>query len=203
MTLARPSILITDDDPLARETFRDIFEPAGFKTLLAESGEEAIDIVKDQDVHLALMDMHLPKLSGLETIHIVRQIKGVIPMILISGRQRRQGNLLRKVPVGTRFLRSGKACQQERGYLRRHARAREVLLNRKAGDASRRPHASGPPPSVLCSASWFSAALGLGPFAGPRARGHDIPNAQVDRSTQVIVEPGRLSIAYEVSLSGT
>ena len=95
MTLDRPySILITDDDPAARETLRDIFEPVGFRTLLAESGEEAIDIVKDQDVHLALMDMHLPRLSGLETMTLVRQIKGVLPMILISAEQ--DDNLLRK-----------------------------------------------------------------------------------------------------------
>jgi CheY-like chemotaxis protein len=78
------SLLITDDDPSARETLRDIFEPAGYRTLLAQSGEEAIDIVKRQDVHLALMDMHLPKLTGLETMEIVRQIKGLLPTILIS-----------------------------------------------------------------------------------------------------------------------
>ncbi len=95
MTLDRPySILITDDDPAARETLRNIFEPVGFRTLLAESGEEAIDIVKDQDVHLALMDMHLPRLSGLETMTLVRQIKGLLPMILISAEQ--DDNLLRK-----------------------------------------------------------------------------------------------------------
>jgi CheY-like chemotaxis protein len=93
-SLDRPSILITDDDPIARETLRDIFEPAGYRTLLAESGEEAIDIVKDQDVHLALMDMNLPKLSGLETIYIVRQIKGGLPMILITAEQ--DDNLFRK-----------------------------------------------------------------------------------------------------------
>jgi len=94
MTLDRPSILVTDDDPVARETLREIFEPQGFRTLLAESGEEAIDIVRGQDVHLALMDMNLPKLTGLETIHIVRQIKGVIPMILITAQS--DDNLLRK-----------------------------------------------------------------------------------------------------------
>lgn len=94
MTLDRPSILVTDDDPVARETLREIFEPQGFNTLLAESGEEAIDIVNNQDVHLALMDMHLPKLTGLETINIVRQIKGVIPMILITAES--DDNLLRK-----------------------------------------------------------------------------------------------------------
>jgi CheY-like chemotaxis protein len=88
------SILITDDDRSARETLREIFEPEGYRTLLAESGEEAIDIVKGEDVHLALMDMHLPRLTGLETMQIVHQIKGVLPMILISAEQ--DDNLLRK-----------------------------------------------------------------------------------------------------------
>lgn len=102
MTLDRPSILITDDDPVARETFRDIFEPEGYNTVLAESGEEAIDIVnKGQDVHLALMDMHLPRLTGLETITILRQIRGVIPMILISAES--DDNLLRKALSANAF----------------------------------------------------------------------------------------------------
>jgi CheY-like chemotaxis protein len=88
------SLLITDDDPAARETLREVFEPQGYRTYLAESGEEAIDIVKDHEVHLALMDMHLPRMSGLETIAIFRQIKGVIPAILISAD--RDENLLRR-----------------------------------------------------------------------------------------------------------
>ncbi len=95
MTSCQPySILITDDDPVARESLRDIFEPRGYRTFLAESGEEAIDIVQGHEVHLALMDFHLPKLTGLETIAIVRQIRGVLPTILISGD--RDENLLRR-----------------------------------------------------------------------------------------------------------
>jgi CheY-like chemotaxis protein len=95
MTSCSPySILITDDDPAAREALREIFEPRGYRTFLAESGEEAIDIVQGHEVHLALMDFHLPRLSGLETIAIVRQIKGGIPTILISGD--RDENLLRR-----------------------------------------------------------------------------------------------------------
>ena len=88
MTLERPySILVTDDDPAMRETCRETFAPVGFTTFLAGSGEEAIDIVHRNEVHLALMDMHLPKLSGLETMAIVRQIKGMFPMILVSADQ--------------------------------------------------------------------------------------------------------------------
>ncbi|MBX6312314.1 MAG: response regulator [Isosphaeraceae bacterium] len=95
MTTDRPySLLITDDDPAARETLRDIFEPEGYRTLLAESGEEAIDIAQRQDVHLALMDMHLPRLTGLETVEILRQIKGLVPTILLSAD--RDDSLLRQ-----------------------------------------------------------------------------------------------------------
>jgi CheY-like chemotaxis protein len=101
MTLERPSILITDDDDAARETLRDIFEPAGYRTFLAKSGEEAIDIVLEEEVHLALMDLHLPKLSGLETMSLVRQIKGVLPMILITAE--RDENLLRKALSANAF----------------------------------------------------------------------------------------------------
>jgi CheY-like chemotaxis protein len=101
MTLERPSILITDDDATARETLREIFEPAGYRTFLARSGEEAIDIVLEEDVHLALMDLHLPKLSGLETMSLVRQIKGVLPMILITAE--RDENLLRKALSANAF----------------------------------------------------------------------------------------------------
>jgi CheY-like chemotaxis protein len=101
MTLERPSILITDDDRSARETLREIFEPVGYRTLLAESGEEAIDIVTQEDVHLALMDLHLPRLSGLETISLCRQIKRVLPVILITAEQ--DEHLLRKALSANAF----------------------------------------------------------------------------------------------------
>lgn len=78
------SILITDDDPGCREILRDIVEPEGYRTLLAASGEEAVDIVREEPVHLALLDMHLPRMSGLETLQVVHQINAVLPCILVT-----------------------------------------------------------------------------------------------------------------------
>lgn len=95
MMFDRPySILITDDDPVARETLREIVVPQGYHTLMAESGEEALDLVREHEVHLALFDMHLPRLSGLETLALVRQMKGGIPAILITADQ--DENLMRR-----------------------------------------------------------------------------------------------------------
>jgi CheY-like chemotaxis protein len=78
------SILITDDDRGCRETLRDIVEGEGFRTFLAESGEEAVDIVRKQAVHLAMLDVNMPTLTGFETLALVRQIKACLPCVLIT-----------------------------------------------------------------------------------------------------------------------
>jgi CheY-like chemotaxis protein len=83
--IANPySILITDDDLGFRETLRSVFEHRGFRTLLASDGEEALRIVERDDVHLILLDMHMPRLSGLETIQRVKCFKSRLPCILLS-----------------------------------------------------------------------------------------------------------------------
>ena len=84
MSVKPPSILITDDDHDFRETLRIVFEPLGFRTLLAGDGEEALEIVRDQEVHLLLLDMHMPRLSGLETLRRVKQFRSRLPCILLS-----------------------------------------------------------------------------------------------------------------------
>lgn len=84
MIQSAPSILITDDDLDFRETLRIVFEPRGFRTLLAANGEEALDIVRREQVHLLLLDMHMPKLTGLETIRRVKQFQLRLPCILLS-----------------------------------------------------------------------------------------------------------------------
>lgn len=78
------SILITDDDVASRESLRSIVEPEGFHTVLAESGEEALDIIQEAPIHLALLDMHMPKLTGLETLQLVHQFNAVLPCILVT-----------------------------------------------------------------------------------------------------------------------
>lgn len=78
------SILIADDDVGCRESLRSIVEPEGFRTLLASSGEEALDIVREEPIHLVLLDMHMPRLTGLETLQLVHQINTVLPCILVT-----------------------------------------------------------------------------------------------------------------------
>ncbi len=78
-----PSLLITDDDTDFRETLRTVFEPR-FRTILASDGQEALEIVREQEVHILLLDMHMPRLTGLETIQQVQVFKARLPCILLS-----------------------------------------------------------------------------------------------------------------------
>ncbi|MCH6550890.1 MAG: response regulator, partial [Planctomycetes bacterium] len=46
--LDRPSILITDDDRDFRETLGGVLELCGFRTLLADNGQQALDIIQTE-----------------------------------------------------------------------------------------------------------------------------------------------------------
>jgi two-component system chemotaxis response regulator CheY len=84
MIVTAPSILITDDDHGFRETVRGMLEPRGFRTVTASSGEEALKIVSLEPVHLLLLDMHMPRLTGIETVHRIRQLNSRLPCVLLS-----------------------------------------------------------------------------------------------------------------------
>ncbi len=79
------SVLIADDDDRCRELLREIVEPEGFRTLMASSGEEAVDIVQQGEcIHLALFDLQMPRMTGLETVQLVHQINATLPCIIVT-----------------------------------------------------------------------------------------------------------------------
>lgn len=77
-------LLIADDDEEQRLTLRDIFERTGYRTVLAANGREAIDILDDHVVDCLLLDVHMPLLSGMETLEIIRREKGSLPAIMLT-----------------------------------------------------------------------------------------------------------------------
>lgn len=77
-------ILIADDEASSRETLKGIVEPLGFRTLLAPSAELAIDIIRTTSIHLALLDLNMPRMSGLELLQQARQVVVGLPAILVT-----------------------------------------------------------------------------------------------------------------------
>ena len=66
-------ILVVEDNKLDMRLLKDILEGSGYETLQAADGSEAIDLVFASLPDLMLMDIQLPKISGLE---VTRSLKG-------------------------------------------------------------------------------------------------------------------------------
>jgi two-component system, response regulator PdtaR len=78
------TILITDDDRGSRESLAGLLADRGFPTLQASSGEEAIEIVRVEIIHLVFLDMHMPRMTGLEALQQVRLLNELLPAILVT-----------------------------------------------------------------------------------------------------------------------
>jgi len=80
------SVLITDDDDELRCALSEGLEIAGYRTLQARCGHEAIEVVRHELVHALIMDMHMPDLSGIETLEVIEAIlESRLPCIIMSG----------------------------------------------------------------------------------------------------------------------
>jgi CheY-like chemotaxis protein len=78
-------LLITDDNPSFRKVLREVLADRPFLSLHeAESGEEAVEVVKHQRIDIVLLDMHMKHLTGIETMRIMKQLDTVRPCILIT-----------------------------------------------------------------------------------------------------------------------
>ena len=83
-TTLTKSVLIADDDDDCREALREIVEPEGYRVILAASGEEALEIIEGEQVSLALFDVQMPRLTGLEVVELVHRINKLLPCILVT-----------------------------------------------------------------------------------------------------------------------
>jgi two-component system response regulator AdeR len=68
-----PSVLITDDNDAWRKVVEDILAREGFLTRQATCGEEAIEVVRTQWIDIVLIDFHMPRLDGIQTLRIIRR----------------------------------------------------------------------------------------------------------------------------------
>ncbi len=87
--MAKGIILIVDDEQDARDIYKDRLEKAGYNTLLAENGEEAIKILRSGNnmvnVGLILSDIRMPKVNGIECIEFLKQQAPGIPVVVLTG----------------------------------------------------------------------------------------------------------------------
>ena len=79
------NILVVDDDTEIVESIEIYLRNEGYKVFKAYDGLEALDILTNEEIHLILMDIMMPKLDGIKATIKIRQEKN-IPIILVSAK---------------------------------------------------------------------------------------------------------------------
>ena len=79
------NILVVDDDKEIVESIQIYLKNEGFKVYKAYDGLQALDILLEEEIHLILMDIMMPKLDGIKATIKIREEKN-IPIILVSAK---------------------------------------------------------------------------------------------------------------------
>jgi len=79
------NVVIVDDEPQIREVVRVILEEANFKVSEASNGQQLDEMLSEEDFDLAIVDLNLPDMDGLDIVRNIRQ-KSSTAILILSGR---------------------------------------------------------------------------------------------------------------------
>ena len=77
-------VLVVDDEQDVRETLGTVLEKLDYAPLVAADGEEALDIIKKQDVDVVLSDLYMPGMNGIELLKRIKSVNKNIVFLMIT-----------------------------------------------------------------------------------------------------------------------
>lgn len=78
-------VLVVDDEKLIREVIIEYLKQENYEYLEADNGMSAIELVKNNDIDIVVMDIMMPKMDGFETSKEIKKISDV-PILMLSAR---------------------------------------------------------------------------------------------------------------------
>lgn len=79
------SILVVDDDPDVREYLRDFLTSEGYGVQVVEDPTAVVDELKQGDYHVVVLDLMMPKLSGIDLLGRIREVDDDVAVIILTG----------------------------------------------------------------------------------------------------------------------
>ena len=86
-------ILICDDEKDIVSALKIYLENAGYETRSAYNGREALAIIQNEEIHLALLDIMMPEIDGLRATELIREISN-LPIILLTAKSEETDKIL-------------------------------------------------------------------------------------------------------------
>ena len=87
------NILICDDQPDIVNALKIYLSPEGYTLYEAFNGNQALKIIRQQDIHLVLLDIMMPQLDGITTTAKIREFSNV-PIILLTAKSETEDKVL-------------------------------------------------------------------------------------------------------------
>jgi len=77
-------ILVIDDEPVLRITFRQLLEAHGYHVSVADNGQTGLELVREEHPDLVITDLYMPEYDGYATIERMREEFPEVPIIAMS-----------------------------------------------------------------------------------------------------------------------
>ena len=136
-------VLVVDDDEAIRRLFMRALAGAGFETLEAASGEQALSVLETNPVALVLLDSQMPGMGGVEVVRRcrAREETRTLPIILVTG-QTDVSDRVRGLEAGaTDYLTKPVHLDELLARVRSHLRGQAAWANLLRGELQRRSEA--------------------------------------------------------------
>jgi two-component system, NtrC family, nitrogen regulation response regulator NtrX len=83
--MAGSIILIVDDEESVRKSLADVMRDEGYEVVTAASGREGVELLQETHPALALLDIAMPDMDGVETLRRFRELRPDMPVVMITG----------------------------------------------------------------------------------------------------------------------
>ena len=78
-------VLIVDDDPLIVKMLARFVNELALESVEANGAREALRLATEEEVHIAVVDNHMPEMEGIDLINALRSLQPDLEVILITG----------------------------------------------------------------------------------------------------------------------
>lgn len=146
MSTPRAKILVADDSSVERAAARAALEEAGYAVLEAVDGQQALEVYARERPDLVMLDVVMPRLTGLETCRILKAKAGgnYLPVIMVSTRNSVNARVEGLRSGADDYLGKPYDAEELRARVEALLRTRKVIAERAASEAPSKPGGAAP-----------------------------------------------------------
>lgn len=78
-------LMLVDDEKRYLQTTAKLMEKKGIEVVTAQSGEQALDLLRTHDVHVVILDIKMPGMDGFKTLRAIKTLYPRVEVIMLTG----------------------------------------------------------------------------------------------------------------------